>query len=57
MSKGRKCIVIANARNGYCCTPKECQSIAEAVRFGKEWFAYRIYDTSTNRLIKRGFGD
>lgn len=57
MSKGRKCIIIANARNGYCCTPKECQSIAEATRFGKEWFAYRIYDAITNKLIKRGFED
>lgn len=56
MAKGKKCVVVGNTAWGYCSTPKTCNSIAEAVREGKMWFAYRIFDTCGN-LIKRGFGE
>jgi len=56
MAKGKKCVVIGNTAWGYTSTPKTCNSIAEAVREGKMWFAYRIFDTCGN-LIKRGFGE
>lgn len=55
--KARKCIVIGNTRSGYCSAPQTCESIAKAVRYGKIWFAYRIYDYDTKKIIKRGFGD
>lgn len=56
MAKGKKCIMVGNTRWGYCATPQTCNSIAEAVRRGKMWSAYRIFDLKGN-LIKQGFGE
>lgn len=47
-----KCKVIVNTRNGYCLTPKKCESIREAKEYGKTslGFAYRII-TNDGRVI------
>lgn len=47
-----KCKVIVNTKNGYCLTPKECESIREAREYGKTscGFAYRIF-TDDKRVI------
>lgn len=52
MARKIKCKVIVNTRNGYCLTPKVCDSIKEAKDFAKDTcgFAYRIF-TEDNRVL------
>lgn len=47
-----KCKVVVNTKNGYCLTPKKCESIREAREYGKTslGFAYRIF-TEDKRVI------
>ena len=54
MAKAQKCTVICNTKNGYCISPKECNSIREAVRYAKELdLAYRIL--VDGKLVKYGW--
>ena len=42
MSKA--CTVICNTKWGYCCAPRECKSISEAIRYANDLgMAYRIF--------------
>ena len=54
MPKAIPCTVICNTRNGYCLTPKQCNSINEAIRYAKEMkLAYRIF--VDGKCIKSGW--
>lgn len=54
MPKPIPCIVICNTINGYCLTPKQCNSIREAIRYAKELdLAYRIF--VDGKCIKSGW--
>ena len=54
MPKSIPCTVICNTRNGYCLTPKECNSIREAIRYVKETkLAYSIF--VNGECIKSGW--
>lgn len=56
MGKPIKCYVVCNNRWGYTCGQKECNSIAEAKEFAKDrGFAYRIFDTKKEKVIKSGY--
>lgn len=49
-----KCTVICNTKWGYCMTPKECKSKAEARRYAKEMgMAYRIF--INNKCVESGW--
>ena len=56
--KAQKCILIVNTRNGYCFTPKECNSISEAVREGRDscGFTYRII-VKGKGVVRSGYCD
>ena len=55
--KAQACILIINTANGYCFTPEKHKSVNSAVNAAKEsaGFAYRIFNATDKRLIKRGF--
>ena len=54
MGRGKQCVVVCNTKNGYCMSPKKCESIAEAVRYGKSLgMAYRIF--VNGRVVKSGW--
>lgn len=56
MGKSIKCYVVCNNRWGYICGRKECDSIAEAKRYAEGLgFAYRIFDETKKKVIKRGY--
>ena len=54
-----RCKLIVNTSNGYCCAPREFDSINAAVRYAREdavGFAWRLFDLN-GKLIRRGFCD
>lgn len=54
MPKAIPCTVICNTKNGYCLTPKQCNSIREAIKYAKELdLAYRIF--VDGKCIKSGW--
>ena len=54
MAEAIPCTIICNTTNGYCLTPKQCNSISEAIRYAKEMkLAYRIF--VNGKVIKRGW--
>lgn len=54
MAKSIPCTVICNCKNGYCLTPKHCNSIREAIRYAKSLgLAYRIF--VNGKCIKSGW--
>lgn len=56
MARARKCYTICNTTYGYIAQPIYCNSIKEAEEMSSTWWAYRIFDAVTHKLIKRGFG-
>lgn len=54
MAKTKPCKIIFNTKWGYCMTPTDCKSIAEAIRLAKEvGMAFRIF--IDGKCVKSGW--
>lgn len=52
--KAKPCKIVFNTKWGYCMTPIECKSIAEAIRLAKEEeMAFRIF--VNGKCVKSGW--
>lgn len=54
MAKAKPCKIVFNTKWGYCMSPIECKSIAEAIRIAKkEEMAFRIF--VDGKCVKSGW--